>query len=87
VGRVAKHRTLFLLGRTRIHLDKVSGLGHFLELEVVLDEHEPPEAGVREANDLLARLGVEPSQLIEGAYVDLLANNAGSQTVPRGSRT
>jgi hypothetical protein len=42
---------------------------------------------VREANDLLARLGVEPSQLIEGAYVDLLANNAGSQTVPRGSRT
>jgi predicted adenylyl cyclase CyaB len=87
VGRVEKHRTLFLLGRTRIHLDQVSGLGHFLELEVVLDEHEPPEAGVREANDLLARLGVEPSQLIEGAYVDLLANNAGSQTVPRGSRT
>lgn len=86
-GRVEKHRTLFLLGRTRIHLDKVSGLGHFLELEVVLDEHEPLEAGVREANDLLARLGVEPSQLIEGAYVDLLANNAGSQTVPRGSRT
>lgn len=75
-GRVEKHRTLFLLGRTRIHLDKVSGLGHFLELEVVLDEHEPPEAGVREANDLLARLGVEPSQLIEGAYVDLLANKA-----------
>ncbi len=35
----------------------------------------------------LIRLGVEPSQLIEGAYVDLLANNAGSQTVPRGSRT
>jgi predicted adenylyl cyclase CyaB len=87
VGRVEKHRTLFLLGRTRMHLDKVSGLGHFLELEVVLDEHEPPEAGVREANDLLARLGVEPSQLIEGAYVDLLANSAVSQTVPGGSRT
>src|SRR5207249_777683 len=76
VARVEKHCTLLLLGRTRIHLDKVSGLGHFLELEVVLDEHEPPEAGVREANDLLARLGVEPSQLIEGAYVDLLADNA-----------
>ena len=86
-GRVEKHRTLFLLGRTRIHLDKVSGLGHFLELEVVLDEHEPLEAAVREANELLARLGVEPSQLIEGAYVDLLANNAGRQTVLRGSRT
>lgn len=75
-GRVQKHRTLFLMGRTRIHLDRVTGLGHFLELEVVLEEHEPSEVGMREAHELLARLGVESSQLIEGAYVDLLANNA-----------
>ena len=72
-GRVQKHRTLFVVGRTRIHLDKVTGLGHFLELEVVLEEHEPSEVGVQEANDLLLRLGVDASQLIEGAYVDLLA--------------
>jgi predicted adenylyl cyclase CyaB len=71
-GRVRKHRTLFLSGRTRIHLDRVVGLGHFLELEVVLDDHEPEANGVREANELLARLDVQPSQLIEGAYVDLL---------------
>lgn len=73
-GRVKKHRTLFLVGRTRIHLDKVEGLGHFLELEVVLQESEPPEVGVREAHELMAKLGVEPSQLIEGAYVDLLGD-------------
>jgi predicted adenylyl cyclase CyaB len=72
-GRVRKHRTLFLVGRTRIHLDKVEGLGHFLELEVVLGEGEPTEAGIREAHELMLKLGVEPSQLIEGAYVDLLA--------------
>jgi predicted adenylyl cyclase CyaB len=71
-GRVQKHRTLFLAGRTRIHLDRVSGLGHFLELEVVLEEHESTEVGVREANELLVRLGVERSQLIEGGYFDLL---------------
>lgn len=71
-GRVQKHRTLFLVGRTRIHLDRVAGLGHFLELEVVLEEHESSEAGVREAHEIMAQLGVEPSQLIEGAYVDLL---------------
>jgi predicted adenylyl cyclase CyaB len=72
-GRVQKHRTLFLVGRTRVHLDKVQGLGHFLELEVVLAEGEPIEVGVREAHELMTKLGVEPSQLIEGAYVDLLA--------------
>jgi predicted adenylyl cyclase CyaB len=71
-GRVEKQRTLFLAGRTRIHLDRVSGLGHFLELEVVLEEHEPSEAGMREAEVLLAKLGVERSQLIEGGYLDLL---------------
>src|SRR5512141_2933842 len=26
-GRVVKHRTLFLVGRTRVHLDRVQGLG------------------------------------------------------------
>jgi predicted adenylyl cyclase CyaB len=72
-GRVRKHRTLFLVGRTRVHLDRVEGLGDFLELEVVLEEDEASEAGVREANELMAALGVQPSQLIEGAYVDLLA--------------
>ncbi len=72
-GRVRKQRTLFLAGRTRIHLDRVEGLGDFLELEVVLGEHEPPDAGVSEAHELMAALGVEPAQLIEGAYVDLLA--------------
>ena len=76
-GRVQKHRTLFLVGRTRIHLDIVEGLGHFLELEVVLEEGEPSEIGVREAHELMAKLGVEPSQLIEGAYVDLLAQRDG----------
>lgn len=72
-GRVRKHRTLFLVGRTRIHLDVVHDLGHFLELEVVLEEHEPAERGVQEAHDLMARLGVEPSRLIDKAYVDLLS--------------
>lgn len=73
VGRVQKRRTLFIVGRTRVHLDQVEHLGDFLELEVVLQEGESTEAGVAQAHHLMARLGVEPSQLIEGAYVDLLS--------------
>jgi predicted adenylyl cyclase CyaB len=73
VGRVRKHRKLFLLGRTRVHLDEVEGLGHFLELEVVLADGEPAEAGVREARELMEKLDIKPHQLIDEAYVDLLA--------------
>ena len=75
-GRVVKRRTLYLAGRTRIHLDRVDGLGDFVELEVVLGDDEPVEAGVREAHALMERLGIEPGQLVEGAYVDLLRAGA-----------
>ncbi|EON19239.1 adenylate cyclase [Cupriavidus sp. GA3-3] len=71
-GRVRKLRTLYLAGRTRVHLDRVEDLGDFLELEVVLAEDERLENGVAEAHALLARLGIPASNLIEGAYVDLL---------------
>jgi len=75
-GRVLKQRTLFMVGRTRLHLDKVEGLGDFLELEVVLGEGEPNETGVAIAHALLEKLSVSHHQLIEDAYVDLLAKIA-----------
>jgi predicted adenylyl cyclase CyaB len=78
VGRVRKHRTLYLVGRTRVHLDRVEGLGHFLELEVMLAEDEPVTAGVAEAERLMGALGLTHAQLLEGAYVDLL----GQRTTP-----
>jgi adenylate cyclase class IV len=64
----------------------VSGLGHFLELEVVLEEHESTEVGVREANELLVRLGVGRSQLIEGGYFDLLKGDLLRTRLPGGLR-
>ena len=72
IGFVRKHRTLLLVGRTRIHLDRVEGLGDFLEIEVVLAEGESLEVGMTEALDLLKKLGVSSPQLIEGSYLDLL---------------
>ena len=71
-GRVRKRRTLFLVGRTRVHIDRVEDLGNFLELEVVLEEGEPEADGVREAEELLAALAIPQSALVDRAYVDLL---------------
>ncbi|HEV2703257.1 MAG TPA: class IV adenylate cyclase [Steroidobacteraceae bacterium] len=70
IGRVRKRRILFLVGRTRIHLDAVEGLGEFLELEVVLRDGESTEEGVVEARRIMGELGIGPQQLIEGAYLD-----------------
>lgn len=72
-GRVRKQRTLFLIGRTRVHLDRVEELGHFLELEVVLQEGEAAEIGNQEALTIMTELGILNSQPIADAYVDLLA--------------
>ena len=71
--RIEKRRTLFLVGRTRVHLDQVKGLGEFIELEVVLRDGEPAEAGIAEAHALTRELGIDPSQLLDCAYVDLPA--------------
>ena len=71
-GRVVKQRELWLAGQTRIHLDRVEGLGDFVELEVVLRAGQAPEAGVAIAQALLSRLEIAASQLVAGAYIDLL---------------
>jgi predicted adenylyl cyclase CyaB len=71
-GIVGKTRHLYLVGNTRIHLDKVEGLGQFLELEVVLSARQTPRQGRRIAERLMKQLGVKNTELISGAYVDLL---------------
>ena len=71
-GVVKKTRLLFMAGRTRIHLDEVVGLGSFMELEVVLEDGEDPASGEAEAADLMRQLGITPSDLVRGAYIDLL---------------
>lgn len=72
IGRVIKQRTLYLAGATRIHLDRVEGLGNFMELEVVLGEGQAAEQGMAIAHDLMGRLGITADQLVQGAYLDLL---------------
>jgi predicted adenylyl cyclase CyaB len=75
-GAVTKKRTLYRAGQTRIHIDEVEGLGEFLELEVVLRPQQSETEGAQIADGLLAELGIEKSELIGGAYVDLLRQRA-----------
>jgi adenylate cyclase class IV len=64
-----------MVGRTRIHLDAVEGLGDFMELEVVLRDGEPDAAGSAEAEALMQALGLAEAPRLAGAYLDLLPAN------------
>ena len=71
-GIIRKTRWLYLVGQTRIHLDRVENLGDFLELEVVLRDSQSLEEGAAITRDLMAKLGIGDDQLVDRAYVDLM---------------
>jgi adenylate cyclase class IV len=72
LGRVHKRRWLLMAGATRIHLDRVEGLGDFIELEVVLHDGQPDAEGTLIAEALMAALGLAAAPRVAGAYLDLL---------------
>ncbi len=75
-GRVVKRRWLFIVGATRIHLDRVQGLGDFMELEVVLRPGQSDDEGRAVADGLMVELGLADAERLAGAYLDLLAADA-----------
>ena len=73
-GQVIKERWLYLDGPTRIHFDRVKGLGEFIELEVVLDPYLHASGnGEKVANDWMEKLQIAVEDLSAEAYIDLLS--------------
>lgn len=71
-GVVAKERLLLHAGETRIHLDRVEGLGDFVELEVVLEGGRDLDWGRRRADFLAEALGLGAADRCALAYIDML---------------
>ena len=71
-GVVTKTRYLYWVGQTRIHLDDVVGLGKFMELEVVLKPDQTDAEGQALAENLMSKLGIKHTDLIDSAYMDLI---------------
>jgi adenylate cyclase class IV len=80
LGRVRKRRLLLRLGQTRLHLDRVEGLGDFVELEVVLREGQSDDEGRAIAEGWMQRLGLQQAPRLGVAYMDLLRAAAGSSS-------
>jgi predicted adenylyl cyclase CyaB len=69
---VEKRRRLFLWRGVRIHLDRVEGLGSFLELEAVAPPGSDLAAEREAVAELRSRLGIRDTDLVAGSYADLL---------------
>jgi predicted adenylyl cyclase CyaB len=80
LGIVRKRRTVFFVENTRVHLDEVENLGKFVEFEVVLNKGLTIPDGKRELEWLVHELGIDRSESIAGAYVDLLSSGHGVRT-------
>lgn len=67
---VEKRRQVFLYKTARIHLDRVTGLGHFLELEVM--ERDRSQEAHELLDFLLEKLSLKNAQKVRPSYSDLL---------------
>lgn len=71
-SRVEKHREIYLHRNVRIHLDRVAGLGEFLELEAVLsDEHREAESQ-QLVRELRQRFTIADRDLLEASYGEMI---------------
>lgn len=73
VVEVRKTRRLFLYDGVRIHLDRVEGLGRFIEMEALADPAGDDRAGREKIlGQLRKALGVEDDDLVAGSYCELV---------------
>ncbi len=72
LGVVEKTRTLWQWENVRIHLDRVSDLGEFIEFEAVLSPADSREEGEGKVAHLRQAFGIEEEDLIAGSYLELM---------------
>jgi adenylate cyclase class 2 len=69
---VEKEREVFLYQNVRIHLDRVQGLGDYIEFEAVLSPADDEGQAATLVSELAQQLGIEPAHRVENSYSDLL---------------
>jgi predicted adenylyl cyclase CyaB len=69
---VAKRRETLVIGSVRIHLDKVQGLGGFVELHGTVDDPRELPMVADEVKGVQQALGIEPQSLVKESYAVLV---------------
>ena len=72
VARVVKRRRYYALGDVTVTVDRVEGLGEFVEVEVSVGDEGLVEEGFRRVMDVALRLGLDPGNMERRTYLELL---------------
>ena len=70
IALVEKERTVGIIGKTRVHLDKVVNLGTYVELETVVAGQSDDNARAEHTHVIVA-LGLDLFPVVAGSYQDL----------------
>ena len=70
---IEKHREIYFIGNVKFHLDRVTGLGEFVEIEVI-DADEAQDIGTlhEQCVSFMKFLGIAEDDLLVSSYSDML---------------
>ena len=69
---VDKEREIYFIGNVKFHLDKVVGLGEFIEIEAIGNENADKENLMSQCKFYLNLFGINKEDLVPVSYSDLL---------------
>lgn len=76
--KVKKTREVTIIDNVRVHIDKVIGLGNYLEIEIIFNSITIAK---KLMSDLIKRLEIEENKFIKVSYSDLLLNKKNNNGV------
>ena len=69
---VEKHREIYFIGNVKFHLDRVTGLGEFVEIEAIgVDETQNIETLHEQCASFIKFLGIVKDDLLVSSYSDM----------------
>jgi len=69
---IEKIRKIYLYKNVRIHLDRVKGLGNFIELEAVLSKDGMDKESKENMNFLVEKLCINKEDLLKSSYSEII---------------
>jgi predicted adenylyl cyclase CyaB len=75
---VEKRRAIYFIDNVKFHIDRVTELGNFVEIEAIDNGMLTEEKLDKQCRNFMQELGIKSSNLIAKSYADLIKQKAGA---------